>query len=152
MHLQVRGALTKQSTSEGTGAMAADPDAGGGQIDTRAGALLDVLTKIKDAEINLRLIGGAGVELTGELVLGVDDEDLDALIRVLREANVRNVHKVPVRLCEIEDKPGALADCLAGIAEGGGLVHEVFVGTARDGLVPVQVTFLNQAMDWVEAD
>jgi hypothetical protein len=142
MHMQLRLSIATSSDG-GSGAMNARP-AQRDPIELRPGTLQGVLDTIAEAGINLRIAGGRGVEGAGELVLAVEDEEMDRLEEVL---SAYHVHRVHVAYRELDDVPGALAAFIADLAADGRLVNEIFVGAARDGKVPVQVTTMKAATD-----
>jgi hypothetical protein len=144
MHQQLRIALGSPSgTHDGSGAMAVVPV----EIDPTEvpdGALVRVLDLLAREGYNLRFAGGSGIETGGELVLGVDDDgDEDRASKCaafLARNGYREIRVVEPFMCELEDKVGALRDCLKKLASEGRKVDEVFVGTPRDGKVPVHIT------------
>ena len=89
---------------------------------------------------DLRIAGGSSIEGPGELVLAVDDDgdQMDRLHDLL--AAEYEVRRVDVQFRELTDEPGALAGFIRDLADAGLIVNEIFVGTKRDGVVPVQVT------------
>ncbi len=137
MHMQLRLKIATAGDG-GAGAMNSRP-AQVDPIELRLGVLADVLDRIGRAGINLRIAAGTWIEGPGELVLAVEDDEMDALERVLSDYHV---HRVQVEYRELDDVPGALATFVRELADAGQLTNEIFVGAARDGRVPVQITTL----------
>ena len=107
-----------------------------------------LLGRLAEAGVNLGGAGGSNVEFGGEFAFGVKDGDEDKAIEVLER------HHYPYRLfefkvnpeltvCWLEDKPGALHECIAGVAaanlESGRIIRDVLVGVAEDQGIPVQI-------------
>ncbi len=141
MHQQIRLKLAGRATLDTPGAMPAvgiesDP------IEIRPGSLVDLLDELTDEGYQLRMVGGSGVESTGAFVFAIEDDDQHSktaeCATFLQGRGYRGVRVVEPELCEVEDRPGALADCLRKFQDR--QIHELFVGTPRDGLVPVQIT------------
>jgi len=144
MHQQVKAFLSKaSSTSDGSGAMALVPV----EIDpfeVREGALLGLLDLLADKGYNLRMAGGAGIETGGEFTFAIDDEGNEQraseCAAMLAENGYDRVRVVEPYMCEVEDRVGALRDCLKELRSAGRQIDEIFVGTPRKGKVPIQVT------------
>jgi hypothetical protein len=128
--MRVTGAATG-----GSGAMNASPSERDPVI-VRKGDLAVVLERIAEAGIDLRIAGGSAIEGSGELVLAVEDEDLDRLEELLKPYRPR---RVDVQHTELVDTVGALARYIRELTNRGYTIDEIYVGTARDGAVPVQV-------------
>lgn len=142
MHMQLRLKIAT-ATTEGTGAMSAR-EAQRDPVELRRGVLLDVLRRIADAGVNLRIAGGSWIEGPGELILAVEDEDAEALESALRGYHF---HRQEVEFEELEDVPGALAGFVEKLTNQGRMVNEIFVGSAHDGRVPVQISTVIAAND-----
>ena len=103
-----------------------------------------VLQLLGDAEINITAVGGSNVEHGGEFGFAVDHDQQAAALAVLREAHLRP-HVVDVTLCLLDNRPGALRDCISNANQGhrpGRLIRDIAVGVPEaDGRVPVQVYF-----------
>ena len=146
MHQQIRVALgAASSIQDGSGAMAlvpveVDP------VEVRLGALFRLLQLLAKNRYNLRMAGGAGIESGGDFVFAVDDEGDEDKARkcaaFLADNGFPGVRVIEPFMCEVSDKVGALRDCLKGLAEEGRQIDEVFVGTPRNGKVPIHVTTL----------
>ncbi|HKG57987.1 MAG TPA: hypothetical protein VKA85_12135 [Candidatus Limnocylindrales bacterium] len=148
MHQQIKLVLSSpSSTNDGSGAMAIVPV----EIDpfeVREGALLGLLELLADERYNLRMAGGAGIETGGEFTFAVDDDrdgDVDEhraqqCAAMLREKGYKRVRVVEPYMCEVDDRVGALRDCLKELRSAGRQIDEIFVGTPREGKVPIQVT------------
>jgi hypothetical protein len=145
MHQQVRVMLAKPSSvADGSGAMAAVPV----EIDPREvdeGALVRLLDLLAGEGFNLRFAGGCGIETGGEFVFSVDDDgnedNATRAAALLADKGYRDVRVVEPFMCEVEDKKGALRDCLVKLASDGRRVDEVLVGTpSKGGQIPIQIT------------
>ena len=144
MHQQIRVAMGAPSaTLDGSGAMAhvpvdVDP------VEVEDGALFRLLDLLAGEGFNLRTAGGSKIESGGEFVFAIDDEgDEDRAKKCaefLGRKGYRDVRVVEPFMCEVDDRVGALRDCLKKLASEGRRIDEVFVGTARKGKVPVHVT------------
>ena len=144
MHQQIRIGLGKaSSTQDGSGAMAVVP-VEVDPIEVADGAFVRLLDLLAGEGYNLRFAGGSGIETGGELIFGVDDAgDEDRATQCaafLARNGYRDIRVVEPFSCELDDKVGALRDCLAKLSSEGRRVDEVFVGTPREGKVPVQIT------------
>jgi hypothetical protein len=144
MHQQVRLALGSPSgVLDGGGAMAVVP-VEVDPVEVAEGALFRLLDLLAAEGFNLRTAGGRGIETGGEFVFAVDDEDdpdkASKCAAFLARNGYRDVRLVEPFMCEVDDRVGALRDCLAKLASEGRRVDEVFVGTPRKGKVPVHVT------------
>ena len=139
MHQQLRVAVTRSGTSEGPGAEHHAP-AERDPLEVRQGTLASVLERVAKEGFDLRIAGGSSIEGPGELVLAVDDDGdrMDRLHELL--AAEYEVRRVEVRFRELQDEAGALARFIRDLANEGLIVNEIFVGTKRNDLVPVQVT------------
>jgi hypothetical protein len=144
MHQQIKLVLSSaSSTNDGSGAMAIVPV----EIDpfeVREGALLALLELLADKGYNLRTAGGAGIETGGEFTFAIDDggdeHRAQECAAMLAENGYARVRVVEPHLCEVDDRIGALRDCLKELREAGRQIDEIFVGTPRNNKVPVQVT------------
>jgi len=105
-----------------------------------------VLQVLEDAGINVIAVGGSNVEHGGEFGFAVDHDQQEAALTVLRAAHLRP-HLVDVTLCLLDNRPGALRDCITNANQGhrpGRLIRDLAVGVPEaDGRVPVQVYFDN---------
>jgi len=133
MHQQVRTKTTKTG-SDGPGAA---HDQGG---------LVDILTVLRDEDINLRAAGGRDLDRDGEFVFAVhhgdgpDDGPAEAAAKVLRDHGYRP-RVVTVHECLVDDTPGSLLRCIEEAEAKDGDVFEIFVGTpAKDGRIPLEIT------------
>jgi hypothetical protein len=107
-------------------------------IRAEAGALARLAATIAEAGINLRSVGGRGIELGGEVALAVSDEDEDRLAELL-EAKGYRFRVVEPHHEHLHDQPGALADFLGKLAAEGRLIDSINVATPdADGTIPVQ--------------
>jgi predicted regulator of amino acid metabolism with ACT domain len=95
-----------------------------------AGALASLARYIAKQGINLRSIGGRGIETGGVLTLCVGDKEGDAklLEDVLTAKGLRWEVYVP-ESADLEDHPGALAEFAQRIADSGRLIQTIVVGT-----------------------
>ena len=134
MHQQVRTFTTKRNAdSPGPGAMA---DQGG---------LVDILSTLLDAGVNLRTAGGRDLDRRGAFVFSVHHEDGDdgpnsdaarLLVDHGYEAEVYDVEH-----CVVSDEPGSLLNCIRETEQQRGPVYEIFVGTPDgEGHIAVQLT------------
>lgn len=144
MHQQIRIRLgTPSSTQDGSGAMAVVP-VEVDPVEVADGALFRLLDLLAGEGYNLRFAAGKAIETGGELVFGVDDDGDESgagkCAGFLARNGYKDVRVVEPFMCEVDDKVGALRDCLKQLASDGRRVDEVFVGTPRDGKVPVQIT------------
>ena len=137
MHQQYLVRLASGDTSDTPGAAPLrstelDP------VQAEAGAFARLAATIAEAGINLRSVGGKGIELGGEVALAVSDEDEDRLAELL-EAKGYRFRVVEPYHQHLPDRPGALADFLGKLAAEGRLVDSINVATPeRDGTIPVQ--------------
>jgi hypothetical protein len=103
-----------------------------------------VLESLEAAGINIIAAGGSNVEHGGEFGFAVDHDQQEAALAVLREAHLRP-RVVDVTLCLLDNRPGALRDCISNANQGhrpGRLIRDIAVGVPEaDGRVPVQVYF-----------
>jgi hypothetical protein len=151
MHQQLRVPLgTASSTRDGSGAMAVVPI----EVDpreVRQGALVELLDLLAREGYNLRIAGGCGIETGGVFVFAVEDDgDEDKASKCaafLEKSGYRGVKVVEPFVCEVDDRKGALRDCLVKLASEGRLVDEVFVGTPeKDGKIPLQITTIRTVL------
>jgi hypothetical protein len=108
-----------------------------------------LLRHLKDADVNLRGVGGSDVEFGGELAFAVDDGQEDRAKAALDAAGYRyRVLEAGVdpglTLCWLDNVPGALHACLEGIAsanlDDGRIIRDMLIGVPEeDGRVPVQI-------------
>lgn len=137
MHQQYRLRLATGDTSDTPGAAPLrstelDP------IEARAGAFAQLAATIAEAGINLRSVGGKGIELGGEVILAVADEDEERFAQLL-EAKGYQFRIVEPPHAHLHDRPGALADFLGKLAAEGRLIDSINVATPdKDGSIPVQ--------------
>lgn len=149
MHQQIRLRLAQRSTLDTPGAMPSEP-VESDPLEVRRGALLELLDTLAGKGYDLRSVGGSGIEGPGEFVFTLDDEDhyrTGECAEFLRDQGYRNVSVVETHLCHVEDRPGALAECLRELEDSGRFVHEMFVATPRDGTVPVQFTTIHTSRE-----
>jgi hypothetical protein len=115
-------------------------------FEVRLGSLVRLLQLLARNKYNLRMAGGSGIETGGEFVFAVDDEDDEDKARkcaaLLAENGFEQVRVVEPFMCEVNDRVGALRDCLKELVDQGRQIDEVFVGTPRNGKVPIHVTTL----------
>ena len=103
-----------------------------------------VLRVLADAGLNIRAVGGSGVEQGGELGLAVSHEDHAEAMRVLREAGYRP-REVEVAVCLLDpETPGQLLACVRDVAKAnkgkGHAIMDLAIGIPEpDGRIPVQV-------------
>ena len=134
MHQQVRTSTTKTPTgSSGPGAMADE------------GSLLDILTILDRARVNLQAAGGRDLDDGGEFAFAVhhqegDDGPNEKAADLLERAGYQP-RIVTVHSCDVPDEPGALLGCMNEAIMSQGDAYEIFVGTStKPGTVPVQIT------------
>jgi hypothetical protein len=143
MHQQLRLRVSTGGSTGGSGAQNATP-ADRDPVIVKRGDLAVVLERIAEEGIDIRVAGGISIEGPGELVLGVEDEDLDRLEQLLAPYRPR---RVDVRYADIDDRVGALGGYIRQLTDQGLSINEVFVGAARDGRVPVQVTTVRRSTE-----
>jgi hypothetical protein len=108
-----------------------------------------LLRRLKEANVNLRGVGGSDVEFGGEFAFAVDDGQEDRAKAAL-EADPPYKYRVlehdvdpELTLCWLENVPGALHACLEGIAsanlENGRIIRDMLIGVPEGGRVPVQI-------------
>jgi hypothetical protein len=137
MHQQYLVRLASGDTSDTPGAAPLysselDP------IKAEAGAFARLAADIAEAGINLRSVGGKGIELGGEVALAVSDEDEERLGELLEAKGYRFRVFEPYHE-HLHDRPGALAAFLGKLAGEGRLIDAINVGTPdEDGAIPVQ--------------
>jgi hypothetical protein len=132
MHQQVRTSTKKSGATDGPGAMADE------------GGLVDILRILRDDGISLRTAGGHDLDRRGEFVFAVnhepdDDGPAEAAAELLRRHGY-GARVVRVRDCLVPDERGALLRCIEEAERSEGPVHEIFVGTAEEGGIPIQLT------------
>ena len=107
-----------------------------------------LLRRLKEANVNLRGVGGSDIEFGGEFAFAVDDGQEDRAKAALDAAGYRYrvlEHDVDpeLTLCWLENVPGALHACLEGIAnanlDSGRIIRDMLIGVPEDGRVPVQI-------------
>ena len=99
-----------------------------------------VLERVAGAGINLVGIGGSDLEFGGELALVPEDGREEDLVEVLKEYHPRVVEvKDPesgLRLCVVDNKPGALHRCLRDVAtenlDRGRIIRDILIGVPDD--------------------
>ncbi len=147
MHQQIRVRLAKPTSTDTPGAMRAE----GIERDPRdlpVDALVTMLEALAGEGYNLRSAGGHAIEGLGQFVFALDDEkhdDSEACAEFLRGKGYADVVVIEPEVCWIEDKEGALAECLRETARPGRLIQEIHVGTPQDGLLPVALTTIQLA-------
>lgn len=106
-----------------------------------------LLRRLAEAGINIAAAGGSDLEFGGEFAFAVDDGSEDAAIKVLDQ------FKYPYRVigegdpslttCWMENRPGALHRCIAGVAEAnlksGRIIRDLIIGVPDGKGVPVQI-------------
>lgn len=140
MHQQLRIRVAG-ATNEGPGAMNASPSERD-PVEIRPGDAATVLERIGNAGFNLRIAGGSSIEGPGELVIAVEDDEMDRLYDELK--GDYRIRRVDVQFRELDDAPGELAAFIRDLADEGLFVNEIFVGAARGGKVPVQVSTIRR--------
>jgi hypothetical protein len=140
MHQQVRMSTKKKgSGSPGPGAKWDDE-----------GSLEDILTILRDAdvdlELNLQAAGGRDLDTGGEFVFSVhhgkeeDDRYAQAAVKLL-EDNGYAPEIFRVHHCIVTDERGNLLKCIQDAQARQGPAYEIFVGTKGDyDGIPIQVT------------
>jgi hypothetical protein len=107
-----------------------------------------LLRRLKDAEINLAGAGGSNVEYGGEFAFAVDDGQEDLAQDVLKQHGYRYrlfEHEVDPELttCWVENRPGALHECVAGVAaanlEKGRVIRDIVIGIDGDKGLAAQI-------------
>lgn len=108
-----------------------------------------LLRRLKDADVNLVGVGGSDVEFGGEFAFAVEhghedaakaalDADPPYKYRILREGV-----DPELTTCLLDNRPGALHECLEGIASGnlenGRIIRDMLIGVPVDGRIPVQI-------------
>jgi hypothetical protein len=151
MHIQIRTSLgTASDTRTGSGAMELTPIEVD-PLELKQGALLELLQLLADNDYDLAMAGGDSIEGGGEFIFALKDEHSDdpdsprrdrsgECAALLKSNGYRNVRLIEPRLCEVDDRVGALRDCIAEIVEGGLRIDEIYVGTPENGKIPVQIT------------
>lgn len=151
MHQQIRFSLGKKTQDDGPGAMPSDPVR---TTEIEVGALANCLELLAE-NYNLRSVAGGGIEAGGTFILSIDDDRHDAkddggtrtdeCAQFLRDQKYEDVVVLDVDVFELEDRKGALAERIREVAKSGLLIDELFLGTARGAIVPVQMTTLRLA-------
>jgi hypothetical protein len=141
MHMQIRVSLGQASgTSDGSGAMARttveiDP------LDLPMGALVQLLDLLVQNDFDLGMAGGDSIEGGGEFVFAIkDDSRYDECATLLKDNGYRNVRLIEPQVCHVDDRKGALRDCLRDLIRDGRRIDEIYVGTPDEGKIPVHVT------------
>jgi hypothetical protein len=156
MHQQLRVALSSPSSvQDGSGAMAVVPI----EIDPReveAGALVRLLDLLAGEGYNLRIAGGCGIETGGVFAFAIEDggdeSKASECAAFLEKNGYRGVKVIEPFVCEVDNRKGALRDCLTKLASEGRLVDEVFVGTPdKDGKIPLQITTIRNVVQRSQA-
>jgi hypothetical protein len=136
MHQQVRTSIKKSGSGPSRGPGAAWDDSGG---------LVDILTTLRDARVNMQAAGGRDLDEDGEFVFAVHHEDGDEgrteeAAQLLRDVGY-DARAVRAYDCSVADEPGGLLGCIQRVEETDGPVYEIFVGTPdREGRITVQLT------------
>jgi hypothetical protein len=99
-----------------------------------------VLALVDGAGINLVGVGGSDVEFGGELALVPEDGREDDLVEVLKRYHPRVLlvddPDSGLRLCVVDDAPGALHRCLRDVAsenlERGRIIRDLLVGVPNE--------------------
>jgi hypothetical protein len=108
-----------------------------------------LLRRLKDDGVNLAAAGGSNVEFGGEFAFAVDDGQEDQAFATLNrepryEYRVLHVDKHPgLTLCWLQNEPGALHACVAGVAaanlESGRVIRDLLIGVPTSEGIPVHV-------------
>ena len=111
-----------------------------------------VLERVAGAGINLVGIGGSDLEFGGELALVPEEGREDDLVDALKAYHPRVVRvddpESGLRLCVVDDKPGALHRCLRDVGlenlERGRIIRDILIGVPdadqkAAGQVPVHI-------------
>jgi hypothetical protein len=141
MHMQIRVGLGHASSTNDTpGAMRLTP-VEVDPLDLKAGALLDLLDLLADNGFDLGMAAGDSIEGGGEFVFALKDDSRYAECAELLKSNgYRNVRLIQPQKCEVDDRVGALRDCLRDIISDGRRIDEIYVGVPEEGKIPIQVT------------
>ena len=144
MHQQIRMALSSpSSTTDGPGAMTAYP-VGVDPTEVQQGALYRVLDLLASANYNLRSASGHHIETGGVFVFAIDDDGdenkASECADFLRGKGYNVLGVYEPFMCEVDDRVGALRDCLEKLSREGRQVDEILVGTPRKNKIPVQIT------------
>ena len=108
-------------------------------------SLETVLGVLAAANINILAVGGSNMEHGGEFGFAVDHAQQDDAVLALQTAHIRH-RVVDVTVCEVENRPGALLECIRD-ANGtkrpaGLLIRDIAIGVPDDaGRVMVQVFY-----------
>ena len=109
-----------------------------------------LLRRLKEANVNLRGVGGSDVEFGGEFAFAVDDGH-EGRAKAALDADPPYRYRVledgvdpELTVCWLENAPGALHACLEGIAsanlDNGRIIRDMLIGVpGADGRVPVQI-------------
>jgi hypothetical protein len=142
MHLQVKASVPK------SGMPVDDDESEEHAISAtyHAGALVEILTVLKNAGFNLRSAGGSQIEFGGEFTFWVDgrndNEDHDAAAHAakqLLESEGWPAQVFEVRAKRLHDHSGSLLEWVQEIADEGLLIQDIHVGTKDDDGIPVQI-------------
>jgi hypothetical protein len=144
MHQQIRVMLAApSSTTGGPGAMTANP-VGVDPLEVQQGALYRLLDDLAKAKYNLRSASGHNIETGGVFVFAIDDEGDEnrssACAKFLHDKGYNVLGVYEPFMCEVDDRVGALRDCLEQLSREDRLVDEILVGTPRKNKIPIQVT------------
>ena len=134
MHQQVRTSTTKTgSGSPGPGAAWDD-----------RGSLVDILTILGEAGVNLQAAGGTNLDNGGDFVFSVhhgaedDDGPGEEAASLLRKRGY-DAEPVQVHHCVVSDSSGSLLECIQQVEREG--PFEIHVGTQGDyDGIPIQIT------------
>jgi hypothetical protein len=141
MHMQIRVSLgTPSSTGDTPGAMSLTP-VEVDPLDLKRGALLDLLDLLADRGFDLGMAAGDSIEGGGEFVFAIKDDDrYEECCEILKSAGYRNVRLIRPQVCQVDDRVGALRDCIREITSDGRRIDEVYVGAPDEGKIPIHVT------------
>jgi hypothetical protein len=143
MHQQFR--LTLAAMTDTPGAMQADEGRGSPRV-ARPGMLAALADELAAAGINIRSVGGVGIETGGELILAVADEDVDRTAELLGTRFDCRLERPAHE--DLVDEPGQLARFAHEIAERDLLIDSIVIGTPHPpgddhhppGSIPIQAT------------
>jgi hypothetical protein len=135
VHQQVRTSTTKSgSGSRGPGAAYDD-----------SGSLVDILTILAEAGVNMQSAGGRDLDEGGEFVFSVHhdgegDDGAREAAKLLKDAGY-DARVARAHPCAVADRPGGLLGCIKDVEASDGPVYEIFVGTPdANGDITVQLT------------
>jgi hypothetical protein len=142
MHLQVKASVPKSGMSI-TGD---EGDDSAISANYGAGALVEMLTVLKNAGFNLRAAGGSQIEFGGEFSFWVDgrsdsenhDEAAHAA-RDLLDGEGWPAQVFEVRAKHLSDESGTLLDFVREITNEGLMIQDIQVGTKDHKGIPVQI-------------